>query len=194
MHFLLIVLTAWMAAASPTREQMKAAYDAHHGDFDYLLGDWEFTATNQQYGKFNGYWSAVRMADDGPILDEYRIVDEKGNTVYVTRTIRAYNASLNQWELISTDIGTGLQNFGTGQRAGGEMRIEQKFGVGTPTPSVSRIRYHDIKPDHFLWNADRSMDDGKTWTTNFQQIEARRIGPPRSMAPLTNRSQRSSAN
>ena len=27
-------------------------------------------------------------------------------------------------------------------------------------------------------------DDGRTWTTNFQTIEARRIGPPRSLGPL----------
>src|SRR6266496_2648046 len=152
-------------------------------DFAYLLGDWAFTAANQQYGAMRGFWSAVRL-DDGQVLDEYRIVGDSGQTYYVTKTLRAYNAVLDRWELVSTEGGTGLQNVGTGQRVGSEMHIEQKFGVMSPQPSLWRIRYYDIRPDRFSWSADRSTDDGRTWTTSFQTIEARRIGPPRSLGPL----------
>src|SRR5437588_4756619 len=153
----------------------------HLHDFDYLLGDWEFTGTNQQYGKFHGYWSAARL-DDGEIFDEYRITGDHGETYYVTRTIRAYNARLNQWELVSTEKGGGLQNLGTGHRDGAEMRIEQRFGSGSPTPSLWQIRYYEIQPTRFSWTGDRSNDDGKTWVKGFQQIEAKRIGPARSLA------------
>jgi len=156
----------------------------HQHDFDYLLGDWEFTATNQQYGKFRGYWSAARL-DDANIIDEYRVVGDGGETYYVTRTLRAYNARQKQWELVSTEKGSGLQNLGTGQREGAEVHIEQKFGAGTDNPSLLRIRYYDIHPDRFSWAADRSADGGKTWIKNFQSIEAHRIGPSRSLA-LTN--------
>ena len=48
---------------------MQASYEAHRGDFDYLLGDWEFSAVSREYGNFRGYWSAVRL-DGGQILDE----------------------------------------------------------------------------------------------------------------------------
>ena len=65
------------------------------------------------------------------------------------------------------------------------MRIEQTFGVAAGTPSRWRIRYHGIGADRFSWTADRSTDGGKTWVTNFQQLEVRRIGPARSMGPLT---------
>src|SRR5205807_10618682 len=48
-----ILLGAIIAPALPaqvagarTAEQIRASYDAHHADFDYLLGDWEFTAVN----------------------------------------------------------------------------------------------------------------------------------------------------
>jgi hypothetical protein len=61
--------------AKRTPEQIQASYAAHKGEFDYLLGDWEFTATSQQYGKFHGLWSAVRP-DKGQILDEYRVVGD----------------------------------------------------------------------------------------------------------------------
>ena len=193
MHHTVLALCAatLMAAAAATAqttvrktpEQIKASYDAHKGDFDYLLGDWEFTAENQQYGKFRGYWSAVRLAE-GQILDEYRVSGDKGETFYVTTSLRAYNAVLDRWELVGMDDGNGLQDIGTARRVGTEMHLEQRFGVMSPEPSTWKIRYFDIRPERFSWRADRSTDGGKTWVAGFMQIEARRIGPARSLGPL----------
>ena len=152
-------------------------------DFDYLLGDWEFIAEDREYGKYHGVWSAVRLAE-GQILDEYRVLDPNNSTVYVTTTLRNYNERLARWELIGADAGTGLQDFGTAQRTGDEMHIEQRFGVGSNEPSLWRIRYYNIKNDSFSWTADRSRDDGKTWISPYMQIEARRVGPPRTLGPL----------
>ena len=171
------------AARQRTPDEMKAMIEAHKGDFDYLLGDWAFTADHQEYGKFRGYWSAVRL-DKGQILDEFRVVDEKDETIYVTTTLRAYNGALDRWELVGMDAGNGLQDVGTGQRVGSEIHIEQRFGVTTDKPSTMRIRYYDIQPDRFSWTADRSTDGGKTWTQKYEQIEARRIGASRALGPL----------
>ena len=166
-----------------TPEQLRASFEAHKGEFDYLLGDWEFSAENREYGKFRGYWSAVRL-DDGQILDEYRVVGDDGETYHVTTTLRNYNGALDRWELVGANAGAGLQDFGTAQREGSEMRIEQTFGVAAGTPSVWRIRYYDIGPDRFSWTADRSPDGKKTWETKYMQLEARRIGPARSLGAL----------
>lgn len=167
-----------------TWEQIQASFDTHKAEFDYLLGDWEFTAQSREYGKFIGFWSAVRLAE-GQILDEYRVVGDSGQTYYVTTTLRNFNGALDRWELIGADAGTGLQDFGTGQRVGAEMHIEQTFGVARADPSVWRIRYYNIRPNAFSWTADRSTDGGKTWVKEYQTIEARRIGAPRSIAALT---------
>ena len=177
-------LLSAQASGRRTKEQIKASYEAHQGDFDYLLGDWAFTSVSREFGTGRGYWSAVRLAEGAQILDEYRVVGDSGQTYYVSSTLRAYNAVLDQWELVSAESGTGLQNVGTAHRIGAEMHIEQKFGVMSPTPSIWRIRYYDIRPDRFSWTGDRSTDGGKTWVTDFLRIEARRIGPPRSLGPL----------
>jgi hypothetical protein len=180
-------IPALVFAQTPSKkspEQMKASYDAHKADFDYLLGDWEFTTVSKKYGKGRGYWSAVRLVT-GAILDEFRIVGDDGETYYVTTTLRAYNAALDRWELVGMDGAGGLQDIGTGYRKGNEVHIEQKFGVAAAeNPSTLRIRYYNIQPDRFSWRADRSEDSGKTWISDDQQIEARRIGPPRSLGPL----------
>jgi hypothetical protein len=172
--------------APKTPEQRKALHEAHKGDFDYLLGDWEFTAVRQMPEgpqKFRGYWSALRL-DDGQLLDEYRVVSDEGETWYVTSTLRNYNVFMDRWELVGASSGTGLLDFGTARREGDEMKIEQTFGVASGEPSVLRIRYYDIQKDRFSWSADRSTDGGKTWVKDFQQIEARRIGPSRSLPAL----------
>ena len=172
------------AQAQVPHEQMLARWEAHRGDFDYLLGDWEFTAESGDFGRFHGVWSALRLAN-GQILDEYRVTGDSGETYYVTTTLRSYNAALDRWELVGMDMGGGLQDTGTGQRRGSEVHIEQTFGVASGRPSRWRIRYHSIEPDRFSWVADRSTDGGTTWTREYQKIEARRIGPARELAPLT---------
>lgn len=179
-----VVVPAMGQAPKRTQEQWKASYEAHKGDFDYLLGDWEFSAKNKVRGAFHGYWSAVRLGDNAEILDEYRVVGDKGETFYSTNTLRNYNAVLDQWELISLEDGVGLHDFGTGHKEGGEMHIEQRFGVMGDKPSLWRIRYYNIQPDRFSWSADRSLDDGKTWDKDYMVLEARRVGPARTLAPV----------
>ena len=190
---LLSVGVAVLMAATPllaqkvpkrTEEQMKALYEEHVKDFDYLIGDWSFTSVSKEYGKGRGFWTAVRMAAGPEILDEYRVVGDSGETWYASSTFRAYNAMLDQWELISVDQGRGLHDFGTAHRVGKEMHIEQTFGSMSPQPFLWRIRYYNIQPDRFSWTADRSPDGGKTWQKEYLQIEARRIGPARSLGQL----------
>lgn len=172
------------SAPKRTPEEIKALLKQHQGEFDYLLGDWEFTSMSKDWGKGRGYWSAVRLAEGADILDEYRVVGDDGETYYVSATIRSYNAALDRWELISGESGKGLHDFGTGRKSGDEMHIVQTFGVMTDKPSMLRIRYYNIKPDSFSWTADRSHDNGKTWQKENLTIEARRIGPARKMPPL----------
>jgi len=171
------------SAATRTPAQIQISYDAHHADFDYLLGDWEFTAVSREYGRGRGYWSAVSLGT-GQILDEFRIVGDRGKTYYVTTPLRSYNAVRDRWELVTMDGRNGLQDIGAGQRAGNEMHLEQKFDAMGEKPSTWRIRYYNIQPDRFSWTGGRSTDGGKTWVRGYEQIEARRIGPPRSLGPL----------
>src|SRR5438046_9961214 len=72
-----------------TAEQIKPSYAAHEGDFDYLLGDWQFTSVSLEFGKGRGYWSAVRLAEGAQGLDEYRLGGDSGQTYYASSPLRA---------------------------------------------------------------------------------------------------------
>src|SRR6185503_7254106 len=85
-----------------TPEELRAGWLAHQGEFDYLLGDWKFTAKRGREEEFGGTWSAVRL-DGGEILDEYRVVGDDGETYYASTTLRSYNAADERWELVSSE-------------------------------------------------------------------------------------------
>src|SRR5215208_3565791 len=110
------------ATPKRTPEQLEASFQTHKSDFDYLLGDWQFTAESKEWGKFGGVWSAVRLSE-GQVLDEYRILGDDGRTIYVTTTLRNYNKPRERWELVGADFGAGLQNVGTAARVGNEIHI-----------------------------------------------------------------------
>ena len=181
------LLVALLAAQTPakkkTEKELQASFEAHKGDFDYLLGEWEFNTVSKEHGAGKGFWTAARLAT-GQILDEFRIVGDNRETWYVTSTLRSYNAGLDRWELVGMVPGGGLQDVGTGHRVGDEVHIEQKFGVATGNTTILKIRYYNIQPDRFSWSADRSTDGGTTWSREDQKIEAHRIGPTRSLGAL----------
>jgi hypothetical protein len=173
--------------------QRLALFQQHQGDFDYLLGDWEFTGVRKKANapeqKLHGYMSAAHFPKGPEILLQDRLLNDDGSIFFESSTLIVYNAGLDQWELVSTaddGPGAGLQDRGVAHKDGGEMRIEQRFGSMSPKPTIWRIQHYDIAPDHYSISADRSTDDGRTWQANYERIELRRVGPARSLEPLIN--------
>jgi|SRR5215472_12911799 len=177
---LLIMLGSELVGQAPRRSV--AEINAAKNDFDYLIGDWEFTVSNKVYGDARGYWGVVSLHDGAQIVDQFRIVNEKGETTFSTTTLRSFNRVRGQWEYVSTDFGSGLRKTGVCHRIGSEMHIDQR--AESPNRTRLRIRYYNIQPDRFTWTADRSEDDGKTWQKDYQIIEARRVGPARSLGRI----------
>jgi hypothetical protein len=148
--------------------------DEHRKAFDYLLGDWEFTGERTSQGgrqKFRGYWTATRTPDNHALIDEYRVVDDAGKTIYITTTLRAFDPRDHKWRIASIERSGNLAE-GRGWKDGYDMRIEQSFGG-----PVLRFRYYNIRQDSFSWVG--SGPDGKGEYQEFQWIEARRVGGPK---------------
>lgn len=177
-------------ATIPVNQRL-ALSQQHQGDFDYLLGDWQFTGVRKRANaadqKLHGYLSAARLPKGPEILLQDRFLNDDGSIFFESSTLIVYNVGLDQWELASTaddGPGGGLQDRGVAHKEAGEMRIEQRFGSMSPKPTIWRIRHYDIASDHYSLSADRSTDDGRTWEANYERTELRRIGPARSLEPL----------
>jgi hypothetical protein len=162
-------------SAIQTPAEGSAPSDAEHrAAFDYLLGDWEFDGerrTQAGWMKFKGYWPATRTPDSHSIVDEYRVVGDDGQTIYVTTTLRAFHPAEHRWSIVSIES-SGAFAEGKAWKEGSDMQIEQSFGG-----RLLRFRYHDIRPERFSWLG--TAPDGSGGQVEFQRIEARRVGPPR---------------
>ena len=169
------LLSVPVPAQQPTNRDaaLQAALEAHQHEFDYLLGDWSFVARNRQGGTFQGHWTAERLPG-GQILDEFRV--ERPSGPHSVFTVRAYNAALGRWDIVTLNRVAGLGHVGTARKVGREIVADQNVGSEDVHPSVWHIRYHDITESHFLWDADQSSDGGKTWDRDFMTIEAHRVG------------------
>lgn len=171
---LLYPLMALVPPAAPAQDSPTISGAEHRAAFDYLLGDWAFTG--ERLGpngrqKFKGFWTATRTPANGTIVDEYRVVDDSGRTVYVTTTLRRFHPGEQRWALVSIE-GNGNLAEGRGWKDGPDMRIEQDYGGG-----LLRFRYYSIQPDRFSW-VGAGPDAAGTYR-EFQWIEARRVGPHR---------------
>jgi hypothetical protein len=154
---------------------LQAALEAHQHEFDYLLGDWSFIARNRQGATFQGHWTAERLPG-GQILDEFRIESPSG--AHSVFTVRAYNAALGRWDIVTLNRVAGLGHLGAARRIGNAMVGDQNVGSEDAHGSIWHIRYHDITTSRFMWDADQSSDGGNTWDRDFMTIEAHRVGPP----------------
>lgn len=174
--------------------QREALFKQHRADFDYLLGDWEFSGIRKQRDgsdlKLRGYLTAIRFPKGAVILVQDRFLNEDGSTFFEASTIIAYNAALDQWEMATTDdggFGTGLQDHAVAHRVGNEMQTEAHFATMSSRPSIWRIRHYDIQPDSYSVVAERSTDGGATWQKDYERVQVRRLGPTRTLAPLITR-------
>ena len=141
--------------------------------FDFLIGAWDIVSEPNIPGvpeRVRGRWTAQKSADGYMVVDEYRVFDDSGATVYLGETYRVFNPSTKHWEFRFVEPFSGTWHEGTGVRDGKEMHLTQ----GTPGGgSLTKIRYYDIRPDGFSWISERSRDGGKTWTKGAR-IEATR--------------------
>lgn len=185
----LAVLALLPAAAYPQHDgggaaRMTTAAPSEAGQFAFLVGQWEVTVTPQATSlaakihgapKLMGSWKAWRALDGFGIEDELRIVDGSGNPSALAHTVRFYDAAQSRWTQTSLDVYRGRFTPATGEWVEGEMRIRSVGRDAEGTPYVQRVRFYDITPTGFKYQADRSMDGERTWERAVVRMEARRV-------------------
>ena len=187
-HFTLLALLALAAPAAaqhghgsppPSRTAPREA-----SQFDFLVGQWEIVAQPRVEGlaarihgnpKFPGTWKAWRGLDGWGIEDELRLTDESGNPRAFTHSVRIYDPTARHWKLSSLDVHRSIFHSATAEWRDDAMHVS---GQGTDAEGrayLTRTRFHDITPNGFRLQQDRSYDDGRTWTEEFLKIEAKRV-------------------
>ena len=148
-------------------------------DFDFLDGKWTIRFQSRRSATaFNpavaGTWSAHRTHDGLVIEDEFSLINARDGSRSLTLTYRVYNTARKTWEIAGVSAKQGSPWApGVSWSDGRDRYVVQTYGTGEKA-LITRIRYYDVTPDHFLWRADGSTDGGKTWMRDFWKIEANR--------------------
>lgn len=146
------------------------------GDYDALIGMWEFTFQPRQPDgslgiPFKGHWTFEKKGDGAIIEDHWRPdnpTTPMGSSLY---TYRVFDPEEKVWRLVGANSrGGGLIPGRTWSDANGRSGIEWYGNV------LVRFRYFALTPTRFLWRQDQSRDGGKTWILDTGVMEARRIG------------------
>jgi hypothetical protein len=173
-------------AVVPRPDTLGAQFDDQHpvpttaGAWDFLLGSWRLRyqqrdpATGDYGPVVTGTWSAARTHDGAIVEDEFALIrpgtGRRGSTV----TYRVFSPAKQLWSIQGVATGRGVWQPGI---AWSDSTARYVVQDNPDTHTRLRIRYYAIEKDHFLWRADGSRDDGKTWIRDILLIEASRAVP-----------------
>jgi len=133
------------------------------GQFDFWIGDWDLDWAN---GK--GTNSIDRILGDCVIRENFA-----GAGGFAGGSLSMWRPKEKQWRQIWMDNqGTHLSFAGGWD--GEQMVLVSEPPAGAPNGRASRMRWHDIEDDSFVWTYEGSGDDGATWKTIWEINYTRR--------------------
>jgi len=168
--------------AGAARVSMSAPKEAEQ--LAFLVGQWELKVTPKVSSlaarihgapTLAGTWKVWRAFDGFGIEDELRIIDGSGNPSALAHSMRLYDVALGRWTQTTLDVYRGRFTTATGTWANGEFTLRSVGRDAEGKPYVQRVRFYDITPAAFKYQADRSDDGERTWETAVLRIEAKRV-------------------
>jgi hypothetical protein len=173
------------AAASQGAASAENDLSARDGraDFDFFIGYWSVAAKRLQHPLTGGQtWEPVTGTTRVlQILHGAGNVDEDEfqlpGKAYVGGMLRLFDAKQNQWSTYGLDRDSGaLQPPQTGRFHAGRGEF---YGDDEEAGRPIKVRhlYIDLTSDTCRWEQAFSVDDGKTWETNWV-IDFTRLAPP----------------
>ena len=144
-------------------------------DYDAVLGHWHFRFQPRNPDgtfaePFTGHWS-FETRPGGVMIDAWRPDDPSTPMDSAFYVMRLFDPVLKVWQFVGARTEGGQLAPGKSWAAGGNLYLIQRTQAG-----IMRVRYFAIEADRFLWRADHSIDNGKTWLRDSGTMEVTRIG------------------
>jgi hypothetical protein len=167
MKLLLIpVLLFCIHASAQQAPQRPCATDTMYRQFDFWIGNWEV------HGKkgLAGYSKIDRILDSCIILENWTSASQG----YAGKSFNTYNASTKQWQQTWVDNSGGSTEYLRGWAEKDKIVFHADKNVGQGGKNfLRRLTFYKLSSDKVRQHGERSDDDGKTWTTEYD-LEYRR--------------------
>lgn len=170
MRCLIILLLATITLPSLSQQNPLArpcTLDSVYRQFDFWIGEWEVFGLN---GKKAGDSKIELILDSCIILENW--TSAKGN--YAGKSYNTYNAVTHQWQQTWVDNKGGSAEFLQGKASTGKIVfITNPQLQPDSTMQIRRLSFFKIDDDKVRQFAEKSVDEGKTWSTEYD-LEYRR--------------------
>ncbi|MEO8031989.1 MAG: hypothetical protein ABJC74_11580 [Gemmatimonadota bacterium] len=142
-------------------------YDAHHKEFDFWLGDWDVRVAGQPDSP--PAHNLITKIQDGCVVLETWTGATTG------QSFNSFDPTFGKWNQTWVDNQSGLHIY-WGNLSSGVMKMEGDVGATPPATGRvhTRVSWTPIGPDTVRHFSESTVDEGKTWTPNFDLIYTRR--------------------
>jgi tetratricopeptide (TPR) repeat protein len=135
--------------------------------FDFWIGEWDVTT---QGGARVGRSSIQQVSGGCALLENWT-----GNRGDTGKSLNAFNPSTNQWQQYYVGQGGGVAEFDSSEWVGASIVFKTTPGRAPAGGSaMGRLTFTPMANGVVRQHAERSTDEGKTWTTTYDFYYHRR--------------------
>jgi hypothetical protein len=166
-----IVLLSCMFFSSTylTAQQLPArpcATDTMYRQFDFWIGEWEVFGPKGKAGTSR----IERILDSCLIMENWT----SARAGYSGKSFNTYNRTTQQWQQTWVDNAGGSTEFLRGHAEKDKMVFYADNNIGKDGKNyMRRLTFYKLGADKVRQHGERSDDEGKTWTTEYD-LEYRR--------------------
>ncbi len=160
-QFLLILLISFiMADISDAQTKSKPCSAPECSQFDFWLGTWDLTYNDTMHAE-----NHITKEMDGCVVHEHFYEAAKS---YKGESWSMYNMQTKLWQQTWVDNQGGYITL-TGEFKEGKMvLLTEPAAQADGTNKQYRMIYYNITANSFDWNWEATIDDGKTWASNWR--------------------------
>ncbi len=169
--FLLLFFTFTGIFFHASAQNTKPCSRPEFRQFDFWIGEWEaFDLKDAKAG--NSKISVI--LDSCVILEEWTSASVQQGLRYAGKSFNSYNAGTKQWQQTWTDNTGNTTEFLRGEGSDGKViYYADKVAVAGGKTFMRRLSFTKINNDKVRQLGERSDDEGKTWTVEYD-LEYRR--------------------
>jgi hypothetical protein len=167
MRLLLLLITICITVPGVCFGQTKISELEPEQYFDFWIGEWELSWTDQQ-GNAGGGTNLIERTLGGYVIKENFEAEQGVLEGYIGKSWSVYNTQRQTWNQTWVDNNGGY--IALEGSVDDDKRIFQTAERELPNGNtiINRMVFYDITEDSFTWDWESSRDSGESWSVNWQ--------------------------
>lgn len=161
-----IIILLFIAFNHPSLTAQKSpCSDPKFRAFDFWQGEWNVFSKNE---KKAGESKISLILDSCTILEEWTSANSQNGIVYKGKSFNTYNLASKQWQQTWVDNTGNTTEYLRGEATEGQIIFyADKVISASGKPFLRKLTFTKITDFKIRQLGERSDDDGKTWTTEY---------------------------